>query len=97
MSLRMPGSSAPNGSSSSKHARLHHQRLRDRETLLHAARQLLRIFVQRRAEADVFQHRHGLVTRRAPSRTEQSARELRVRQFEPEHHIAHHLRWSNTE
>ncbi len=39
-----------------QHARLHHQRLRNGQTLLHAARELMRIFALRLFQSDLRKH-----------------------------------------
>ena len=58
---RVPGSSAPNGSSSSSTRGCRGERLRDRQALLHAARERARIFVAMRPEADRLDQRVALL------------------------------------
>ena len=48
-----------------EHARARHQRLRNREALLHPARKLRRIIMPRIGEADMFEHRLSLSLRGA--------------------------------
>ena len=71
MSLRMPGIERAERFVEQQDARLHHQRLRDGEPLLHAARKLVRILVERSGEADALEHRDALrrvrARRRAPN------------------------------
>ncbi len=73
-----------------QHAGLHHQRLGDGQSLLHAAGELCRVLVQRMAEADLVQHLRSLLTGIALAASEQTTQQRGARQFQAEGDVVQH-------
>ena len=91
MSARMPGSSAPKGSSSS---RIFGRTISDwamRQALLHAAGEFVRISVAGACRAPRHRASRSARSRAARRRgTEQPAEQPRLAELQAEHHILHH-------
>ena len=88
--MRVPGSSAPKGSSSRSTLRLPSDRLGDREALLHAAGERARVFVAMRRQADLLDQAVAFLDGGAAGGAGEAAEIGALGELEGDEHIAEH-------